>query len=363
MYIYFLKRIALIIPTLFIIMLVNFLIIQVAPGGPVEQLISKLNHTTQIEGEISTQSFLGDTAQNIDGNSDIKYRGSRGIDPEIINKIEKLYGFDLPLWERFWLMLKKFIFFDFGVSFYQDKDVVDLVLEKLPVSASLGLWTTLLVYLISIPLGIKKAVRDGSKFDITSSTIIIIGYAIPSFLFAIFLIILFAGGNFWHVFPLRGLVSDNFSDLTWWQKIIDYFWHMALPIISMVVGGFASLTFFCKNSFLEEINKQYVLTAYAKGLDEKAVLYKHVFRNAMMIIIAGFPAALIGILFTGSMLIEIIFSLDGLGLMGYEAAISRDYPVIFGTLYIFTLLGLFMSIISDLTYRLVDPRVNFDSNK
>jgi microcin C transport system permease protein len=344
-------------------MLVNFLIIQAAPGGPVEQFISKLNHTTQIKGEIAPQNFSLNSSQDISTNSNLKYRGSVGVDPEIIAKIEKLYGFDLPLWQRFWLMIKKFILFDFGVSFYQDKKVTELIWQKLPVSISIGLWSTLLIYLISIPLGIKKAVKDGSKFDIWSSSVIIIGHAIPSFLFAIFLIVLFAGGNFWSIFPLRGLVSENFHDLNWWQKIIDYFWHMALPIAAMVIGGFASLTFFCKNSFLEEINKQYVLTAYAKGLNQKSVLYKHVFRNAMMIIIAGFPAAMVGILFTGSMLIEIIFSLDGLGLLGYEAAISRDYPVIFGTLYFFTLIGLITSIISDFTYRIIDPRVNFDGVK
>ena len=344
-------------------MLVNFLIIQAAPGGPVEQFISKLNHTTQIKGEIAPQNFSLNSSQDISTNSNLKYRGSIGVDPEIIAKIEKLYGFDLPLWQRFWLMIKKFILFDFGVSFYQDKKVTELIWQKLPVSISIGLWSTLLIYLISIPLGIKKAVKDGSKFDIWSSSVIIIGHAIPSFLFAIFLIVLFAGGNFWSIFPLRGLVSENFHDLNWWQKIIDYFWHMTLPIAAMVIGGFASLTFFCKNSFLEEINKQYVLTAYAKGLNQKSVLYKHVFRNAMMIIIAGFPATMVGILFTGSMLIEIIFSLDGLGLLGYEAAISRDYPVIFGTLYFFTLIGLITSIISDFTYRIIDPRVNFDGVK
>jgi len=344
-------------------MLVNFLIIQAAPGGPVEQFISKLNHTTQIKGEIAPQNFSLNSSQDISTNSNLKYRGSVGVDPEIIAKIEKLYGFDLPIWQRFWLMIKKFILFDFGVSFYQDKKVTELIWQKLPVSISIGLWSTLLIYLISIPLGIKKAVKDGSKFDIWSSSVIIIGHAIPSFLFAIFLIVLFAGGNFWSIFPLRGLVSENFYDLNWWQKIIDYFWHMTLPIAAMVIGGFASLTFFCKNSFLEEINKQYVITAYAKGLNQKSVLYKHVFRNAMMIIIAGFPATMVGILFTGSMLIEIIFSLDGLGLLGYEAAISRDYPVIFGTLYFFTLIGLITSIISDFTYRIIDPRVNFDGVK
>lgn len=336
------------------------MIIQTAPGGPVEQFISKMNHVSKVSGEISTTDFTRLAPQNI-SDSTSKYRGSVGIDPEIIAKIKTLYGFDLPLWQRFTLMMKKFLTFDFGVSFYQDKKVTDLILEKLPVSLSIGLWSTLLVYLISIPLGIKKAVRDGSRFDVISSSVVIIGHAIPSFLFAILLIVFFAGGNFLNIFPLRGLVSDNFHELNFWQKIVDYFWHMALPIISMIIGGFASLTFFVKNSFLEEINKQYVLTAYAKGLSQKEILYKHIFRNAMMIVIAGFPAAIIGILFTGSMLIEVIFSLDGLGLLGYESAISRDYPVMFGTLYFFTLIGLITAIISDLTYKIVDPRLNFDS--
>ena len=341
-------------------MTINFLIIQTAPGGPVERFIAQMNHTTKTSGEISEASI---NQQNFNPNSSttssLKYQGSQGIDPEIIKKIEKLYGFDLPLWQRFYLMMKKFITFDFGESFYQDKKVLDLVFDKLPVSISLGLWTTLLIYLISIPLGIKKALRDGSSFDLWSSVAVSVGHAIPSFLFAILLVIILAGGNFFNAFPLRGLVSEGFAQMSWWQKIGDYFWHLTLPITAMVVGGFASLTFFCKNSFLEEINKQYVLTAYAKGLSQQQVLYKHVFRNAMMIVIAGIPAAFIGILFTGSMLIEIIFSLDGLGLLGYEAALSRDYPVMFGTLYCFSLIGLVVNIISDLTYRLVDPRINF----
>lgn len=358
---YFLKRILLIPPTLFVIMLINFMIIQTAPGGPVEQFIAKMNHATQLSGEVSAQDITRLSAQNVAADSASKYRGSVGIDSEIIEKIKTLYGFDLPLWQRFTLMMKKFLTFDFGVSFYQDKKVMDLIFEKLPVSISIGLWSTLLVYLISIPLGIKKALSDGSRFDVVSSSVVIIGHAIPSFLFAILLIVFFAGGNFLSIFPLRGLVSDNFHELNFWQKIADYFWHMTLPIISMVVGGFASLTFFVKNSFLEEINKQYVLTAYAKGLSQKEILYRHVFRNAMMIVIAGFPAAVIGILFTGSMLTEVIFSLDGLGLLGYEAAVSRDYPVMFGTLYFFTLIGLITAIISDFTYKIIDPRLNFDS--
>jgi len=340
-------------------MLINFMVIQAAPGGPIEQFIAKINHANQAKGEVASQ----DSIKNFSSDNQSQYRGSNGIDPEIIAKIEKLYGFDLPLWERFWLMIKKFVVFDFGVSFYQDKKVIELIWEKLPVSISIGLWSTLLVYLISIPLGIKKAIYNGSKFDVISTTLVIIGYAVPSFLFAVFLMIIFAGGNFLHIFPLRGLVSANFDELNWWRKIFDYIWHMTLPIISMVVGGFASLTFFCKNSFLEEINKQYVLTAYAKGLSQKQVIYGHVFRNAMMIVIAGFPAAIVGILFTGSMLIEIIFSLDGLGLMGYEAAISRDYPVMFGTLYFFTFIGLITTIISDFIYKLIDPRLNFEFKK
>ncbi|MES2678162.1 MAG: microcin C ABC transporter permease YejB [Pseudomonadota bacterium] len=360
MYLYLAKRILLIFPTLLLIMLVNFLIIQSAPGGPVERLINSLNHPNQINGEAAMVNHdVHLSAAETSGN--IKYRGAQGIDPEIISKIEKLYGFDKPLWERFYLMIKKYLTFDFGNSFYQDKSVINLVVERLPVSISLGLWTTLLVYLISIPLGIKKAVSNGSKFDIYSSTIVIIGYAIPSFLLAVFLMVLFCGGNFLSIFPLRGLVSSNFADLTWWQKIGDYFWHLFLPIISMVIGGFASLTFLCKNSFLEEINKQYVVAARAKGLNQQQILYRHIFRNALLIVIAGFPAALIGVIFTSGLLVEIIFSLNGLGLLGFEAAVSRDYPLMFGTLYFFTLLGLVSGIISDITYRLVDPRIDFEN--
>lgn len=341
-------------------MLVNFFIIQTAPGGPVERLINSLNRPTQTIGEaaITNHNFsLSSNQQNID----VKYRGSQGLDPELISKIEKLYGFDKPLWQRFWDMMVKYLKFDFGNSFYQDKSVTSLVAERLPVSISLGLWSTLLVYLISIPLGIKKAVNNGSRFDIASSTVIVIGYAIPSFLFAILLIVLFCGGNFFSVFPLRGLVSDGFSSFTWYQKIADYFWHLFLPILSMVVGGFAGLTFLCKNSFLEEINKQYVLAARAKGLAYNQILYRHIFRNAMLIVIAGFPSALIAIFFTSGLLIEIIFSLNGIGLLGFEAAVSRDYPLMFGTLYFFTLLGLITTIIGDITYKLIDPRINFES--
>lgn len=340
-------------------MLINFLIIQTAPGGPVERFLSQINNTTKISGEVGGAVEIG----SLHGNATLKYQGASGVDEEIIAKIEKLYGFDLPMWQRFFLMIKKFLIFDFGESFYQDKKVTDLILDKLPVSISLGIWTTLLVYIISIPLGIKKAVRDGSKFDFITSSIVIFLHAIPSFLFAILLIILFCGGNFLNIFPLRGLVSSNFDELSFFGKIADYLWHMTLPIVAMTIGGFASLTFFVKNSFLEEINKNYVLAAYAKGLNQKQVLYKHVFRNAILIVIAGFPAALIGIFFTSSMLIEVIFSLDGLGLLGYESTLSRDFPVIFATLYIFTLLGLMTNLVSDLTYKLVDPRINFDSHK
>ncbi len=325
-----------------------------------ERFLAQMNHVAQVSGEVSGAVANAPNVKNFSTNSESKYQGSSGVDAETLAKIEKLYGFDLPLWQRFWLMIKKFATFDFGESFYQDKKITDLILDKLPVSISLGLWSMLLVYFISIPLGIKKAVRDGSKFDLATSSVIIFLHAIPSFLFAILLIVLFSGGNFLNIFPLRGLVSPNFSELSWFGKIVDYFWHLTLPLIAMVIGGFASLTFFCKNSFIEEINKQYVLAAYAKGLNQRQVLYKHVFRNAMMIVIAGLPAALIGILFTSSMLIEVIFSLDGLGLLGYEAVLSRDYPLMFATLYIFTLLGLITNIISDLTYKIIDPRINFN---
>ncbi len=291
------------------------------------------------------------------------YRGAQGLDPDFIKELEKNFGFDKPLHERFWLMIKHYSTLDFGSSYFRDARVIDLIKEKMPVSISIGLWTTLLIYLISIPLGIKKAVRDGSAFDVWSSAIILIGYAIPSFLFAVFLIVLFAGGRYFDIFPLRGLVSDNWADLPWYKQISDYAWHMVLPVTAMVISGFASLTMLTKNSFLDEINKQYVLTARAKGLPERRVLYGHVFRNAMLIVISGFPAAFIGILFTGSLLIEVIFSLDGLGLLGFESAINRDYPVMFGTLFIFTLLGLILNLISDLTYMWIDPRIDFNKRE
>ncbi len=337
-------------------MLVNFIIIQTAPGGPVERFLAQMNHTTKVAGEVGNSYDI----QNFHSDGVLKYQGAQGVDEEIIKKIEKLYGFDLSLWQRFLLMMKKFITFDFGESFYQDKKVSDLILDKMPVSISLGLWTTLMVYLISIPLGIKKAVLDGSRFDIWTSSVVIFLHAIPSFLLAILLIVIFCGGNFFNIFPLRGLVSQNFHELNFWQKILDYFWHIALPVVAMVISGFASLTFFVKNSFIEEIRKNYVIAAYAKGLNQNQVLYRHVFRNAILIVIAGLPAALIAIFFTSSMLVEVIFSLDGLGLFGYEATLSRDYPVMFATLYIFTLIGLIANFVSDLTYRIIDPRINFD---
>jgi len=290
-----------------------------------------------------------------------RYRGAQGVDPELILELEKQFGFDQPMHVRFIKMMGNYLRFDFGKSYFRDESVMSLVVSKLPVSISIGLWTTLIVYLVSIPLGIRKAVKDGTPFDVWSSAAIIAGYAIPSFLFAVLLIVLFAGGRYLEWFPLRGLVSDDWSDLSWPDRIADYFWHIALPITALVIGGFASLTMLTKNSFLDEINKQYVLTARAKGLSENRVLYGHVFRNAMLIVIAGFPSAFIGVLFTGSLLIEVIFSLDGMGLLGFEAAINRDYPVMFGTLYFFTLLGLVLNLIGDLMYVAVDPRIDFES--
>ena len=361
---YIVKRLFLIIPTLFGILAVNFIIIQAAPGGPVEKAIAQIKGT-----EISvTERFTSSGGEQLNNNpnksynsTESKYRGSQGIDPDLIIELEKQYGFDKPPLKRFFEMLSNYLVFDFGESFYKDRSVISLIIEKLPVSISLGLWTTLFVYLISIPLGIKKAIKDGTKFDIYSSSLIIIGYAIPGFLFAIFLIVIFAGGSYLDIFPLRGLVSDNWENLSFFGKILDYFWHLALPVLAMVIGGFASLTMLTKNSFLDEINKQYVITARAKGVSEQKVLYGHVFRNAMLIVISGFPAAFINILFTSSLLIEVIFSLDGLGLLGFEAALGRDYPIVFGSLYIFTLIGLLLRLVSDLTYVLIDPRIDFDS--
>ena len=368
---YIIRRLLLIPIVLLGIMVVNFFIIQIAPGGPVEQAIAQISGTAvdatarisgNSQGEVGQQRGQSspDAGQTSGTGS---YRGARGLDPNLIKEIEIQFGFDKPLHVRFWVMLKNFLVFDFGESFFQSKSVVDLVIEKLPVSISLGLWTTVLVYLISIPLGIAKAVRDGQSFDIWTSAVIIFGNAIPGFLFAILLVVLFAGGSFWDIFPLRGIVSPNWDELSLFGKITDYLWHMVLPITALVIGGFAALSMLTKNSFLEEINKQYVMTARAKGLDERRVLYGHVFRNAMIIVIAGFPSAFISILFTGSLLIEIIFSLDGLGLLGFEAVINRDYPIVFATLYVFSLLGLLMNIVGDLMYNIVDPRIDFESRE
>ena len=359
---YAIRRVLLMIPTVLAIMVVNFLIVQAAPGGPIQQMIAKLKGN-QIS---ATERVSGGAAGDIKGQSggeDTRYRGARGLDPALIKELEHQYGFDKPPLERFLLMMRNYLTFDFGTSFFRDRRVVDLIRDKLPVSISIGLWTTLITYLDSIPLGIRKAVRDGSRFDIWTSAVIIVGYAVPSFLFAVLLIVLFAGGSYFSIFPLRGLVSDTWAALSWPVRIADYFWHIALPITALVISGFATLAMLTKNCFLEEINKQYVLTARAKGLTERRVLYGHVFRNAMLLVVASFPAALIGILFTGSLLIEVIFSLDGLGLLGFEAAINRDYPIMFATLYVFTLIGLLLKLISDLTYMLIDPRIDFAARR
>ncbi len=353
---YILKRLLLIPLTLLGILFLNFVIIQLAPGGPVEYMLAKyqgMNTDAKSSLSSTTQVNMTTAQQN-------KYQGAQGVPEDLVKALEKQFGFDKPAHIRFLKMVKEYATFDFGQSFYHNKTVWQLIKERMPVSISLGLWSTLLIYLIAIPLGIRKAVRDGSSFDVWTSFAIVIGAAIPVFLFAVFLIVLFAGGIYFQWFPLRGLTSDNWDNLSVLGKIGDYFWHITLPVIAMVIGGFASLTMLTKNSFLDEINKPYVLTAKAKGLTENQVLYGHVFRNAMLIVIAGFPALLIKMLFTGSLLIEVIFSLNGMGLLGYEAIMTRDYPVIFGTLYIFALLGLVLKLISDITYSLVDPRINFD---
>jgi microcin C transport system permease protein len=357
---YILRRLLLIVPTLFGILLINFIIIQAAPGGPVEQMIAKLEGFDAAAGGATGRIAGGGAEVAAAGNA---YRGAQGLDPELIKEIERMYGFDKPASERFWIMIQNYLHFDFGQSFFRDATVIELIAEKMPVSISLGLWSTLIMYLVSIPLGIAKAMRHGSHFDVWTSTAIIVGYAIPAFLFAILLIVLFAGGSYFNWFPLRGLTSSNFDELSLLGKVVDYFWHLALPVTALVIGNFATLTLLTKNSFLDEIGKQYVITARAKGLSERRVLYGHVFRNAMLIIIAGFPSAFIGIFFTGSLLIEVIFSLDGLGLLSFEAAINRDYPVVFGTLFLFTLLGLLVKLIGDITYTLVDPRIDFESRE
>jgi len=366
---YIIRRLLLIIPTLLAIITINFFIVQIAPGGPVDQMVANM---TGVGSNMIMERISGTGAQEVGpgpeegagpngDDTPSLYRGARGLDPEVIEEIKARFGFDKPLHVRYFDMLRRYLVLDFGDSLFRGRSVVELIVERLPVSMSLGLWSTLIIYLVSIPLGISKAMRHGSRFDITTSTLVIMGNAIPTFLFAIVLIIFFAGGTYLNWFPLRGLVSSNFAELGLFGKIGDYFWHLALPILAMVIGGFATLTMLTKNSFLDEINKQYVMTARAKGLTEKRILFRHVFRNAMLLIIAGFPAAFISMFFTGSLLIEVIFSLEGLGLLGFEATIQRDYPVMFGSLYMFTILGLILGLISDLTYTLVDPRIDFEA--
>lgn len=363
---YILRRLALIIPTLLGILTLNFFIIQAAPGGPVEQMIAQLQGldvaaTARVGGGGGGET--AGTNVSAQASTTSAYRGAQGLDPAVVQRIERMYGFDKPVWERYVQMLKNYATFDLGESFFRSKGVLELIGEKIPVSLSLGLWSTLIIYTLSIPLGIMKAVRHGSRFDVWTSTVMIVGNAIPVFLFAILLVVLFAGGSYFNWFPLRGLTSPGWEDFSLARKVLDYFWHLALPVTAMVIGGFATLTMLTKNSFLDEIGKQYVTTARAKGQTEAGILYRHVFRNAMLLIIAGFPAAFISMFFTGSLLIEVIFSLDGLGLLGFEATISRDYPVMFGSLYIFTLIGLVTKLISDLTYVLVDPRIDFASRE
>jgi microcin C transport system permease protein len=364
---YLLKRLLLIIPTLLGIMLISFAIIQLAPGGPVERIIAQISGTdvsatARIGGGqsefSSTQSRANQSAETTS-----KYRGAQGLDPEFIKRLEKQFGFDKPAHERFLLMIKNFLLFDFGKSYFRDVSVLQLVKEKLPVSISLGIWMMLITYLISIPLGIHKAVHDGERFDTWTSGVLVIGYAIPGFLVAIFLLVMLAGGSFLQLFPSRGLTSDNWSQLSLFGKVVDYLWHMTLPMIAMSLGAFTTMTFLTRNSFLDEIRKQYVLTAQAKGLGRRQVLYGHVFRNAMLLIIAGFPGAFIHAFFSGSLLIETIFSLDGLGLLSFESVINRDYPVVFATLYIFALLGLLVNLVTDFVYTLVDPRIDFETRE
>ncbi|MYD99568.1 MAG: microcin C ABC transporter permease YejB [Gammaproteobacteria bacterium] len=361
---YILRRLMLIVPTLFGILLLTFVIAQFAPGGPIEQIIAKATM-----GTVSTTSNFsgggGDAGvssqamdQSLTGSENL---GTYGLDPEMLADLEKQFGFDKPVHVRFFTMVWNYVRFDFGDSYFQDTPVIDLVKSRMPVSISLGLWSLLIIYGISIPLGVAKAVRDGTAFDFWTSTVIFVGYAIPGFILAILLIILFAGGNYLDIFPLRGLTSENFNELSFFGKIADYFWHLAMPLMALTVGGFATLSMLTKNSFLEEISKQFVLTARAKGLTERRVLYGHVFRNAMLIVIAGFPAAFVGIFFYGSVLVEVIFSLEGMGLLSYDALIKRDYPILFGTLFMFGLVGLVMHLIGDLTYVLVDPRIDFEA--
>lgn len=366
---YLLKRLLLIIPTMFGIMLISFAIVQFAPGGPIERIIAQLSGsdvsaTARIGGSggdgLSSKQTSGGQ-MGAEGGS--KYRGAQGLDPEFIKQLEKQFGFDKPAYVRFFLMMKNYLLFDFGKSYFRDVSVLQLIKEKLPVSISLGIWMTLITYLVSIPLGIRKAMHDGAKFDTWTSGVLVIGYAIPGFLFAVLLLVLFAGGSFFQLFPSRGLTSENWEQLSLAGKVVDYFWHLTLPLIAMSLGAFTTMTFLTRNAFLDEIRKQYVLTAQAKGLTQTQVLYGHVFRNAMLLIIAGFPGAFIHAFFSGSLLIETIFSLDGLGLLSFESVINRDYPVVFATLYIFALLGLVVNLVSDFTYTLVDPRIDFESRE
>ena len=360
---YIARRLSLMVPTIFGIMLVSFVIVQFAPGGPVERIVAQLQGLNGGGGVGGGGSDVGAAAFSQGGGDATRYRGAQGLDPKFIKELEQQFGFDKPAYERFWLMIRNYAVFDFGKSYFRDTPVLKLIGEKLPVSISLGLWMTLISYVISIPLGIAKAVRDGTRFDVWTSGVVILGYAIPSFLFAILLIVLFAGGSFYQVFPLRGLTSDNWSELDPLHKVTDYLWHITLPVIAMSVGAFATSTFLTKNSFLDEIKKQYVQTARMKGLSERQVLYGHVFRNAMMIVVAGFPGAFVAAFFTGTLLIESIFSLDGLGLLSYESILNRDYPVVFANLYIFALLGLVVNLLSDLTYTWIDPRIDFDTRE
>ena len=352
---YIARRLLLVLPTLLGILVINFALTQFVPGGPIEQVLANMEG----QGDVF-ESFSGTSSEVAEASETSDYVGARGLPPEFIAELEKEFGFDKPPLERFLTMLWNYLRFDFGESYFRSISVVDLVLEKMPVSISLGLWSTLLAYLISIPLGIRKAVLDGSRFDTWTSWVIIVAYAIPGFLFAILLLVLFAGGSFLQIFPLRGLTSDYFDQLSLGEKIVDYFWHITLPMIASTISAFATLTLLTKNSFMDEIQKQYVITARAKGLSDRRVLWGHVFRNAMLIVIAGFPAVFIGVFFGGSLIIETIFSLDGLGRMGFEAAVARDYPVIFGTLFVFGLMGLVVGILSDLMYVFVDPRIDFE---
>lgn len=353
---YILRRLLLVIPTLFGVMVINFALTQFVPGGPIEQIIAQMEGTGDV-----FETIAGGGSENLESNQDETYVGGRGLPQEFIEELEREFGFDKPAYVRFFNMLWNYVRFDFGESYFRSTTVVDLIIEKMPVSITLGLWSTVIAYFISIPLGIRKAVRDGSSFDTWTSGAIIVGYAIPGFLFAVLLVVLFAGGSYWQIFPLRGLTSDNWEELSAFGKIIDYFWHIALPVFASSIAGFAGLTLLTKNSFLDEIKKQYVTTAKSKGLSERRVLYGHVFRNAMLIVIAGFPGVFLGVFFSGSLIIETIFSLDGLGRLGFEAALARDYPIIFGTLFFFGLIGLVVGILSDLMYVFVDPRIDFES--